>query len=555
MRIKKREKDELILVRVGSIDIDEILHIFSNHPRDVIYIESGQSVLQGVITYESCQGYIDGNVELADPVFFYVHEKELDRIEDIFNAQKNILHIPVLDEMGRILYEYTRVEFLGNGYGHNWKQELKFCRLLHKCGITQIVFVEGTADDRKFGSVTALQENGIDIVFADEYDGIEPENSLIVDRGNPLRIRYRKMQGYKVVSSEQFWKLAEGFLGAQSNKTWNGRILKNIPAFASLLNKAYHTIAIYDTNSITAEIIVELKKFKKQIIVLDREVIFNPKKNAYELPSEYTEADVVVTAGIELMQYRILCKEKDLFHLNYLLAGFAMADYTEAYDIDIVNNVLPMLEECKCRILLFGTERVFETDRIDLANTFENANLKRCRNIFGIDDCYLKIPYGLDKGYIDFADYQSGHYNISMGRRKVTGAKGDAKCAIYMFGYCDFFGMFVKDSETSASFLQALVPVGCRVYNYASLNTVMQWKLRIPKFKKGDIVIIETLNPKVYQNAGYLVHKLYKDFIIEEFKESAQEVSWDMLNHGNADVMRRIAESVYMELSEYFKYV
>lgn len=555
MQIKKRKKDELILVRESSISIDEILSIFSNNSRSVIYTESEEGVLQGLITYENCRSYIDGTGELVDHTFFSVDEKELDIIEDIFNDQKNILYIPVLDERGRILYEYTRVEFLGNEFQHNRKQELKFCKLLHSCGIAHIVFVEAASDDKKFEKATELLQNGIDIAFVDTYDGIVPENSLVVDKGNPLRIRYRKMQGYKVVSSDNFWKLAQGFLGTRSNKTWNGRSLKNIPVFADMLNKTYNKIAVYDTNSITAEIIVELEKINKQIIVLDREVVYNLKKNVYEIPSKYVDIDVVVTADFDLMQYRILCNEKDIFNLNYILVGFAMTDYTEAYDIDIVNNVLPILEECKCKTIIFGTERVFETDRIDLVNTFENTNFKRFRNIFGVDDCYLKLPYGFDKGYLDFADYQSGNYNISMDKRKVIGAKEDAKRTIYMFGYCDFFGMFVKDSETSASFLQAMLPADYRVYNYASLNMVMQWKLRIPKFTEGDIVIIETLNPRIYQNAGYLVHKLYKDFIIEEFKKSAREVSWDMLNHGNASVMKSIAESVYMDLNEYLNCV
>lgn len=550
MRIKKRQKDELILVRENSISIDEILNIFSNDFSVVIYIESEQGILQGLITYENCRSYIDGTGELVDHIFFSVNEKQLDNIEDIFYDHKNIMHIPVLDEMGRMLYEYTRVEFLGNEYQHNKKQELKFCKLLHDCGITQIIFMEAAANDRKFEKVTLLPQNGINISFVDAYDGIAPDNSLVVD-WNSLRVRYKKMQGYKVVSGDNFWRMAEGFLGTQSNKTWNGRSLKNIPAFADMLNKTYNTIAVYNTNSITAEIIAELGKIDKQIIVLDREVAYNLKKNVYEIPSKYIDIDVVVTADFDLMQYRILCDGKDIFNLNYILVGFAMTDYTEAYDIDIVNNVLPTLKECKCKIMIFETEHVLETDRIDLVNTFENTNFKRYRNIFGAGDCYLKLPYGFDKGYLDFVDYQSDNYNISMGKRKVTGAKEDAKRNIYMFGYCDFFGMFVKDSETSASFLQAMVPADCRVHNYASLNRVMQWKLRIPEFEEGDIVIIETLNPRIYQDAGYLVYKLYKDFIIEEFKESAREASWDMLNHGNANVMKSIAESVYMDLNEY----
>lgn len=554
MRIKKREKDELIIVRDSSISIDEILNIISNNSRAVIYTESEEGVLQGLITYENCRSYINGTGELIDHTFFSVNEKQLDIIEDIFNNHKNILHIPVLDEMGRMLYEYTRVEFLGNEYQHNKKQELKFCKLLHGCGITQIIFVGAATDDRKFEKVTLLQQNGINIAFVDAYDGIAPDNSLVVD-GNPLRIRYRKMQGYKVVSGDDFWRMAEGFLGTQSNKTWNGRSLKNIPAFADMLNRTYNTIAVYNTNSITDEIIVELENINKHIIVLDKEVVYNLKKNVYEIPPKYKNIDVVVTADFDLMQYRILCDGKDIFNLNYILVGFAMTDYTEAYDIDIVNNVLPALKECKCKIMIFGTEHILETDRIDLVNTFENTNFKRYKNIFGVDDCYLKLPYGFDKGYLDFADYQSGNYNISMGKRKVTGTKEDAKRNIYLFGYCDFFGMFVKDSETSASFLQAMVPAECRVHNYASLNMVMQWKLRIPEFEEGDIVIIETLNPEIYQDAGYLVHKLYKDFIIEKFKESAREVSWDMLNHGNANVMKSIAESVYMDLNEYLNCV
>lgn len=554
MRIKKREKDKLILIREGNIDIDEILNIFMNDPSVVIYIESEQGTLQGLITYENCRSYIDGTGELVDHNFFSVNEKQIDNIEDIFNNHKDILHIPVLDEMGRMLYEYTRVEFLGNEYQHNKKQELKFCKLLRECGITQIIFVEAAADDRKFGKVTLLPQDGINIAFVDTYDGIASNNSLVVDR-NLLRIRYKKKQGYRVISNDNFWRMAEGFLGIQSNKTWNGRSLKNISAFAGLLNKTYNTVAIYNTNSITAEIVVELGKLNKQIIILDKEVSYNLKKNVYEIPPKYKNIDVVVTADFDLMQYRILCDGKDIFNLNYILVGFAMTDYTEAYDIDIVNNVLPALKECKCKIMIFGTEHILETDRIDLVNTFENTNFKRYRNIFGTDDCYLKLPYGFDKGYLDFVDYQSGNYNISMGKRKVTGTKEDAKRNIYMFGYCDFFGMFVKDSETSASFLQAMVPDDCRVHNYASLNMVMQWKLRIPEFEEGDIVIIETLNPEIYQDAGYLVHKLYKDFIIEKFKESTREVSWDMLNHGNANVMKSIAESVYMDLNEYLNCV
>lgn len=555
MQIKKKEKDELLLVRDGSTNIDEIVRIFLSDSNAVIYIESEQGILQGIITYENCQKYIDGKGELVDHTFFSVDVKQLDVIEDIFKEHKEILHIPVLDGKGRILYEYTRVEFLGNEYQHNKKQEQKFCKLLHRCGIEQIIFVEAAADDRKFGKGTVLPQNGIDIVFVDTYDGIAPENSLIIDRGNFLRIRYRKMQGYKVVSNGDFWKVAEGFLGIHSNKTWNGRSLKNIPAFAGLLSKTYNTIAVYNTNSITAEIVAELGKLNKQIITLDREVVYNLKKNVYEIPSKYKDIDVVVTADFALMQYRILCNEKDIFNLNYILVGFAMTDYTEAYDIDIVNNVLPILEECKCKIMIFETEHIFETDKIDLVNIFENTNFKRYRNIFGVDDCYLKLPYGSEKGYLDYEDYQSDNYNISKGMRKVAGHKEDATRNIYMFGYCDFFGMFVKDSETSASFLQAMVPDDCRVYNYASLNMVVQWKLRIPEFREGDIVIIETLTPRVYRDAGYLVHKLYKDFIIEKFKESAQEVSWDMLNHGNANVMKSIAESVYMDLDEYLNCV
>lgn len=553
MQIKKQDISELTLIKESDLNINKVLMTFSDNVKAVIYIESEKKILQGIITYEDCRRYIDGKGKLVNCNFAWACERNLDIVEDIFYNCKNISHIPVLDENGRILYEYVRVEFLENYYQQNQKQELKFCKLLHKCGIKQIAFVEAIAEDRKIKNITVLPENGINIIFADTYESVMLDNSLVVDRGNLLRIRYKKMQGYRVISGDDFWKMMEGFLETQRNNTWNARSLRNISVFAKMLSKTYGTVAIYNTNSITSEIIAELKKLNKQMIILEKEVVYNLKKDLYEIPTIYKDIDVLVTADFDLMRYRVICDKKDIFNLNYILTGFATTDYTEAYDIDIVNNILPALEKQKCEIVIFETKRIFETDRINLANFFENAGFVRYRDIFEMDDCYLKIPYGYDNGYLDFIDYQSDNYNILNGMRRVTGCRGDAQRNIYLFGYCDFFGMFVKDSATSASFLQEMLIGRYNVYNFASANMVMQWKLRIPQFREGDIIVLETLEPEIYQNAGYPVNQLYKDFILDEFKDCFRDVSWDMLNHGNTRVMKRIAESVYMDLNKFLK--
>lgn len=132
----------------------------------------------------------------------------------------------------------------------------------------------------------------------------------------------------------------------------------------------------------------------------------------------------------------------------------------------------------------------------------------------------MKIP----RTYFDsntqiqkFTDVVGSYVNITNGIRRTVGNPDSFVGTIYIFGGPQAFGYGVKDDETIASCLQAMLPLPYNVQNYANCwNYDYTYALNLMEkidFKPNDIAIFILSNWRVRPFNWYYYHWLHWDAI------------------------------------------
>lgn len=536
MEVRKRERRELYIFQEHKFEIEEIIRIFAYDRYEVIYVESDEGIFQGVISNGDCLKYLDEGRELINRNSTTLTVDTQEQMTDIFARKKAIRNIPILDETGRILYEFARSWVIGRHYERNMKQEKMYCGLLEKCGIKNIFFIECDTWGKRFKKYTSLVDNGVNIEFTDNYDEINIDDSVCVD-GNYIRSLVKKKEGYCVTFSDNIYDFIINFFDIP----WSNRLLKHVEWFADRVALSYKRIAVMDVNGISKQIINELERNGKKITILTKEdLMYDIFTKKYVLQKE-CNAEVIITCTFDYMHQKIVFCGKEIYNLNFILMGFRDRNNVPC-DCDVVNNILPQLVKRGVKAAVFYMK--FEDKvRLTIKNILKYDLAKEYKKIFGMEDGIWNVSGDYKNGYFEFTSSNSPCYTLlEDGARKTVGNNRESDHSIFFFGRCEAFGWGVKDEDTEASYLQTMVPKQYNVYNYSNHASQIPWKMRVPDYQSGDIVLLSCEDRELYERAGYFVYeistKLFSDMKLEE-------VAWENFMHGNKKVTKRFAEIIY----------
>lgn len=545
MEVRKREREELHILQEYKFEIEEVIRIFAYDRYEVIYVESNNGVFQGVISYGDCLKHLDEGRELINRNSITLTVDTQEQMTDIFVRKETIRNIPILDENGRILYEFTKAWVVGRHYELNKKQEKMYCGLLERCGIKNIVFIECETWGKRFKKYTSLAEKGINIVFTDSYAEIDIDDSIIVD-GNYIRSLVKKKEGYCVTHSENIYDLLINFFDIP----WSNRLLKHVDWFADRVTLTYDKIAVIDSNDISKQIIEILEKNGKEITIFRKDdFIYDIFTKKYVLRKE-CDAEVIITCTFDYMHQRIIYGGKEVYNLNFILMGFHDRNNVPC-DCDVVNNILPRLTKRGVKVAVFYMQFEYK-QRLEIKNILKYNLVEEYKKIFGMEDGIWNISGDYKNGYFEFTSSNSPYYTLLEDRtRKTVGNCRESDHSIFFFGRCEAFGWGVKDEDTEASYMQTLVSKRYNVYNYSNYASQIPWKMRVPDYKSGDIVLISCQDREIYEKAGYSVYEISTKFFSDM---KLEETGWRDFIHGNKKVTKRFAEIIYdyLVINNYF---
>lgn len=537
IEVRKREREELHILQEDKFEIEEVIRIFADDSREVIYVESSDGVFQGIISYGDCLKHLDEGRELINrnPTTLTVDTQE--QMVDIFVRKEAIRNIAILDENSRILYEFARTWLLGRHYEQNMKQEKIYCGLLEKCGIKNIFFVECEVWGKRFKKYTSLAEMGINIILTDSYAGINADDSMIVD-GNYIRSLVKKKEGYCVTHSEYL----HDFLVHFFDLPWSNRLFKHMEWFADRVALTYNRIAVMDVNGISKQIIKELERNGKEVKILTKEdLMYDIFTKKYVLQKE-CDAEVIITCTFDYMRQKIVYGGEEVYNLNFILMGFRDRN-NFAGECDVVNNILPQLVKKGVKVAVFHMKFENNKCRLAIKSILKYNLVKEYKKIFGMEDGFWNIGGDYKNGYFEFTSSNSPYYTLlEDGTRKTVGNYGESDHSMFFFGKCNSFGWGVKDEDTEASYLQAMVSNRYNVYNYSNAASQIPWKMRRADYKNGDIVLLACEDRETYERAGYSVYEISTDFFNDM---KLEEVAWWNFMHANKKVTKRFAEIIY----------
>lgn len=536
MEVRKREREELHILSENRLNIKEIVKILAGDRLEIIYVESDDGIFQGVISYGDCLRHLNEGKELINRKSVRLTVDTQEKMMNIFDEKRGVWNIPVLDERGGIFYEFVKVGIVGRNYVPDKKQEKVYCSLLEKCGIRNIVFIGCETWGKNFIKYTSLIERGINIILTDNYAEINMDDSIIVDE-NYIRSLVKRKEGYCVFRSEDIYD----FLIVFFEVSWRNRLFRHMEWFADRITLTYRKIAVLDTNSISKDIIAELEKRGKTVIILDKEdVEFDIYTKKYELKKK-CDVDVIISSAIDYFYQKIMYRDKEIYNLNFILMGFEDRN-SMAGDCDIVNNILPQLIRKGVQVAIFHLKFGYKS-RFSVKSISKYNLVKEYKKIFGMEDGRWNISGDYRKGYFEFIGSNSPYYTfLEDGARKTVGNNENAEHNIFLFGKCEAFGWGVRDEDTEASYMQKLVPKQYNVNNYSNYASQIPWKMRIPDYREGDIVLITCEDVDIYKKEGYSVYEISTDFFGDM---NLEEVGWQNFIHGNRKVTKRFAEIIY----------
>lgn len=537
MRLKKRQLEELNVVETDNVDVADVFDILLKDRKEVIYIVE-QCKLKGIITNESLEAFIGGTGTLIENQVKCVYESEKSLIGKVISENIDINTVAVIDDEKRLLYDYRILNELAE-----YLSDIKvrkyfkcFLKLLVRSGIDTIVFIENPRGAAVLKAV--FEELKTErIVILSELDYIECQKNILFVDDDTVRMCKMKMinREYQIIKDYQLEYL---FTTPKS-------FIKNIEKVCSLIGRTYKNIAIYNTNKLTELYAEELERQNVEYeIITPEDVQYNPNGQEYIINKKMI-FDVVLTGSFDVALNKLRQGDKYIYNFVTLFVGEQFLDpniIPSFQDYDIVNNVLPKLEKLGVKVLVFETvNHDFERKRLELltAREFQDKEFVR---IFGNNKMWTDCVYSYEKGYFDYEDYKSENFNLSNYERKTCYNTECAMNDIYFVGECNIYGILVSDEDTVPSYFQKLVK-GYNVHNYGIFAWSMPWKMRLPDYKSGDVLIIEAEYSEVYKKAGYDVVDCMGAY--DKFSDNLQDVIWDNYGHCNCEVNKCMAELLY----------
>ena len=530
----KRRKYELFCIEKDNIAVDKLNHFFEkSFNGEVVYVEESGKIV-GIITRGDYIKHLCSGSTLINTNFKFLTEDCLEKVTE-FAQNPNIRRVPVI-ENGVVIYDFV---LTGTGYERMYygnKVKIKcFIELLLEIGIKQIMFINNSNSASKLVEVFNKHRiNEINVYDVPEYEIERIDDTLYIDDNFFRKCRKkRENHCYQILSEGEMFMFI-----SRPEQYCDG-----ITSICQLISNTYKDIVVYDRNYLTKKIIKFLKEHKTKFHVLKSDGLEFNLGNQCICSKNEINCDVIVTAGFDTISYPIISNGKSVYCLNISNRGVSSWIGYNSQDLDVINNVLPYLEDKGVKVLIL--ERLWQStdlekiyyvslDKYGITKPLEK-NYQTCLPL-------SRFKYEYSKGYAYPMDCAHDNITIKDGMRRTIGNTG-AKRKVYFVGACQYSGAFVKDEDMVEKYFQELVKEEYDVYNYSILEYQTPWQMRLPDYNKDDVLILEVPKKEIYEKNGYKVHVLSD--IIDEFSGVKEDVVWDIWCHSNGVVNKRVAELIY----------
>ena len=167
---------------------------------------------------------------------------------------------------------------------------------------------------------------------------------------------------------------------------------------------------------------------------------------------------------------------------------------------------------------------------------------------------FQKIKMNVKNGIITPENLNSAFFNFYAGHRLTTGKPESSQRRIYLFGACNVLGLWCKDDQTIASYLQKLINreygdaevVNCGTWG--SENIYGFWYSE-PITSRDSVIIILT----AFHNDLSLISKNMYCGNLESAVRETQNIGKCLFNniaHHNSEFNRQIAKNICSDISE-----
>ena len=345
---------------------------------------------------------------------------------------------------------------------------------------------------------------GISEVSNNLTNTVNVDKLFVVDAGEAISEEFL-IQKPNCMTSKEVEALAEA----------KELIVPAIPRLINTIENTYLNIAVYGRSPYAEKIYQYLAGNQNIHVTRIQEENFIYQDGHYVLKHEQP-IDMLLVMDL-LMGGNVINIEN-----STVLTVFAKKMYytnlkSTGNNLDINHNILPKLLENQIKVMCIGVaelEHIKARKLVGLAIRFWSALRKRSEKSFSqlrnkwFHTSYLyeesMAVYNSNVKGISEVFFNGKYINCENGFRKTPGNTENAKNNVWLFGPCYVRGLNFDDNHTMSAKLQQMVGNKYNVLNRGTVNTCLNYVMRMSDFKAGDIVVFfsperipQERNPKI----------------------------------------------------------
>ena len=334
-------------------------------------------------------------------------------------------------------------------------------------------------------------------------------------------------------------------------------VLPHIPMLINTIENTYLNIAVYGQSEYAEEIYQYLHKNKNiRVVKVSKEQLFYTE-NKYLLKCEQS-VDIFIV--LDLLTVKKVYDAQG----NKVLSVFAKKMYDPGLkstenNFDINFNIIPRLLDHSVDVIWIGVpeiERLNNKSKIGrtmklwtmLRNTSSKLYTKVRQKLFHSYYLYkesISIYNSNIKGISE--NFYNGKYiNFENGFRYTPGNNVEVENNVWLFGPCYVRGINFDDNHTMSAKLQKMIKGKYNVINRGTVNTCLNYVMRMSEFKKGDVIVFFSPE-KIPQRRDERIVYLDMTDILNTIPQLERHIT-DSVFHCDGVVIDAIVQSVYKEI-------
>ena len=541
-----RSKEQVTCIEKSDISEQALYDKFTSNHGQTIYVTDFGKV-QGMITVGNFIRNSQNGDELITSKFTKVSMEHEEDAVRILMENTWMESIPVINANNQVEKEYYRCYY---SFGEERKEDIIKT-------IKQIVF------EMKYFGITDKVNKMIlysDMLSDNQIEKLqsqENQNVVVLNKISIEEIKDYSSKGYKYACdfTPESFRIRNVFYdkfgidGIKWDISWNetGICMSDrvnyfkkggIAVFAESENSLFNWIGDADIQRL------QFSQFK-----------WNEQKGCLEYDGDLDNIECIFTMTCCLDTPYIVSRKGGQFCYVPILSRVYWERQTGilASEIDLVQNVLPVLQKNNVRFMLLRDPDIESENEISnqLKNRFANAKqIQEHEKYFLRDweeDAQCRIReiktkiMEMNEGFLQRADVQGKYVNVINGERYTVGNAKTGPYALHFFGPCILIGSAVDDEHTIPSLLRPMIPKRFCIKNHTPDYENINFAIRAESFHNGDIIIFVISHINLFEKIGIKTYSFLPAY--RKAPDLLNNVG-DALKHCNQVVLKYLAEEI-----------